>query len=268
MQIIQIIYSVLISIIASYAGTIIKWMKLSFLGDILAHSAMLSIAISVLTGINYTVSIMIVLSAITFLVFWFDGANEKLAVISPVCVATAMLLMSLKSAKHSTCDCHSTAVDSQEYSMWGSIGDISWTDISILAIILVLITALWLQYRRAILSVIMHSEMALVDGHNVKFIKILLSVVIMISVALTLKISGPLLGGALFVMPHAYSNVSSNIKSQSISTNLAITASILFVAITSGMFLSEITSSLIGPTIICTLFFSCFVRKIVMSILK
>ena len=64
-----------IALIAGPLGCFVVWRRMAYFGDSLAHSALLGIALGLLTGINGNLGTVIVCSAFAVILLWLQHAR-------------------------------------------------------------------------------------------------------------------------------------------------------------------------------------------------
>lgn len=232
---------VIISPLFAMVGTMIVNNKMSFFSDALGHSAMTGIAIGIVIGItNYSLSMIIF--AIIFAVllnYLKDKSKVSVDTLIGVFSATSIALGLAIMSKYG-------GVSKYTSYLIGDILSISIKELSILAIIFVLVIILWINIFNKLLAVSTNKALAKTKGINPVIIENIFAILTAIIVMLSIKWIGVLLINALIVIPAAASrNISNNMRSYTLNAILiAILSGIL------GLILSFVLEIATGPTIV------------------
>jgi zinc transport system permease protein len=232
---------VIISPLFAMVGTMIVNNKMSFFSDALGHSAMTGIAIGIVLGItNYSLSMIIFAVIFAVLLNYLKDKSKVsvdtlIGVFSATSIALGLAIMSKYGG-----------VSKYTSYLIGDILSISINELSILAIISVLVIILWINIFNKLLAVSTNKALAKTKGINPVIIENIFAILTAIIVMLSIKWIGVLLINALIVIPAAASrNISNNMKSYTLNAILiAVLSGIL------GLILSFILEIATGPTIV------------------
>lgn len=193
----MILYPLLISIplavLIGPVGSILVWRKSSFLGDVVSHMGILAFAISELTqlpilGVSVGVSVLV-----SVILEWAPHTIPRdawLSGVSSLGIAIGLMLLTQGSASHGV-----------EHVFWGDILTLNVQDLTIVTIAAGFLGMHLIVFWKSLMLVIFHEHLASLDGVPVKFVKFVTNVIAGIVIALSLKVMGVLLTGALFVLP-------------------------------------------------------------------
>lgn len=187
-----------LALVAGPLGSFIVWRRMSYFGDTLAHSALLGIAIGLMTDSNPQLSI--VLSSLilgTVLVFLDRNPNVStdtlLGILAHSTLAIGVVLLALT---------NSVRVNLESY-LFGALLTITLTDlIWVVAIVLFVTVALFVLWHD-FLSITAHKELAQIEGVNVERRNLYLVLLIALTISVSMKIVGVLLITSLLIIPPA-----------------------------------------------------------------
>lgn len=187
---------VIIAVLASVSGTFIVLRRYSMMSETLAHSALVGVAVGLVAGYNplWMAVVAAVLSAwlIEYLRSSFALYSDAvLAILLSGTLAIAVIIVSLGGAFNNSLFSY----------LFGSILSVSDEDIVTIMIFGSISLALLLAYSRELYFVAYDEEVAKTSGMKVKFLNYLLVTVVAIIIALSIRVVGSLLIGALMVIP-------------------------------------------------------------------
>lgn len=222
-------------------GSFVVWRHMAYLGDTIAHAALLGVALSlVFTALPMTVSILAVALGIAFLLYKRAGdtrfhADTLLGILAHGTLALGVLLVALSRQR----------VDINAY-LFGDILALGWGDVALLAALAVVIGGLLRFSWRALLMVTIHPAIAHVEGVDVKRTQLMLLLMLAAVIAVAIKLVGVLLVTALLIMPAASARYLAKTPGQ-----MALLASVIgMVAASFGLFGSLMVDAPTGPTIV------------------
>ncbi len=64
-----------LALVTGPAGCFVVWQRMAYFGETIAHSALLGVAIVILTDLNLTFGIFITSSAVVLAMFWLEGRD-------------------------------------------------------------------------------------------------------------------------------------------------------------------------------------------------
>jgi len=190
------IAGILIATLASISGTFIVLKRYSMMSETLAHSALVGVAVGLVAGYNplWMAVIVAVLSAwtIEYLRSTFSLYSDAiLAIILSGSLAVAIIIVSLGGAFNNSLFSY----------LFGSILSVSSEDIMTIMIFGTISLLLLLVYSKELYFIAYDEEVAKVSGIKVKFLNFLLVSVVAVIIALSIRVVGSLLIGALMVIP-------------------------------------------------------------------
>ena len=187
---------VMIAILASISGTFIVLKRYSMMSETLAHSALVGVAVGLVAGYNplWMAVVAAILSAwlIEYLRTSFSLYSDAiLAIMLSGTLAIAVIIVSLGGAFNNSLFSY----------LFGSILSVSDEDVTTIMIFGSLALALLLAFSKELYFVAYDEEVAQVSGIRVKLLNFLLVTVVAIIIALSIRVVGSLLIGALMVIP-------------------------------------------------------------------
>ncbi len=190
------IAGMLIAVLASISGTFIVLKRYSMMSETLAHSALVGVAVGLVAGFNplWMAVIVAILSAwlIEYLRSSFALYSDSiLAILLSGSLAIAVIIVSLGGAFNNSLFSY----------LFGSVLAVSSEDVKIIVVFGSLSLALLLIFSRELYFIAYDEEVAKVSGIRVKFLNFLLVTVVAIIIALSIRVVGSLLIGALMVIP-------------------------------------------------------------------
>lgn len=226
-----IIYSVLVGaavgLAAGYLGSIMVLEKMAFVGDALSHVALPGLALGVLYNFNPLIGGFLFLFVSAVLI-WHLGRVTKLSFETLVGAAfTLALAIGIL--------LFGDNLDALETALFGDIaqvGLLSAVAAVLVSIVVILLTRL--VYRGIVLGLI-SEELAVSRGINVGRINLLYLLLVSLTVAVGIQITGTLLVGFLVVTPAAAART----VSSSLSRYLTLSAIFGAISAISGILLSS-----------------------------
>lgn len=229
------------SLVAGPLGCFVVWQRMAYFSDTLAHAALLSIALALYFSlpIQWSVTAFCVVIA-TLLVSLQKrqrvSTDTLLGILAHTSLAGGLLAVSL---------IDSVRVDLLSYLM-GDLLAVNTEDLLWIygggALVIILLCKLW----RPLLSITTHAELAAVEGLPVEKLRVTLTVMLAIIVAVAMKIVGILLISALLIVPAA----SARRLAVSPESMAVIAAALGIIAVVSGLLLSFYIDAPVGPAIV------------------
>ncbi len=239
------IAGIFIALIAPSFGMFAVVKRYAMLSDTLAHIALLGVAIGFLFEFSITFSTILVSGLAAVLIEYIRSykrvySDSVLSVFLSTALAFSIIIVSFSSSFNSSLF---------DY-MFGSIVAVSSEDIIMLVCFFILsLVFLALNYEKLLLSSL-DKELAVANGINVEVINIFFTALVGVAIALTIKIIGALLIGALMVIPV----IGAIAFKKSFFQTWMIALSIGVFSVTSGLFVSFYLSFPSGATIVVILF--------------
>ena len=190
------IAGMLIAVLASISGTFIVLKRYSMMSETLAHSALVGVAVGLVAGFNplWMAVIIAILSAwlIEYLRTSFALYSDSiLAIMLSGSLAIAVIIVSLGGAFNNSLFSY----------LFGSILSVSNDDVWTIVIFGSIALSLLLLFSKELYFIAYDEEVAKVSGIKVKMLNFLLVTVVAIIIALSIRVVGSLLIGALMVIP-------------------------------------------------------------------
>ena len=190
------IAGILIATLASISGTFIVLKRYSLMSETLAHSALVGVAVGLVAGYNplWMAVAVAIISAwiIEYLRTSFSLYSDAiLSILLSGSLAIAIIIVSLGGAFNNSLFSY----------LFGSILSVSSEDVVTILIFGSISLALLIAFSRELYFIAYDEEVAKVSGIRVKFLNFLLVTVVAIIIALSIRVVGSLLIGALMVIP-------------------------------------------------------------------
>ena len=248
-----------VALVTGTVGCFVVWRRMSYFGDSLAHASLLGVALGVLIGIGANAGIVFTSLLFGFLLLWFQQSKDLptdtlLGVLSHFALSISIIIISLNKIK---IDLHSF--------LFGDIltvtsNDLWWMYLGGI-IVLILIFLNW----SSLILVTIDEDLAKAEGINPLFVNLLLTTILTIVVAISVKIIGILLITSMLIIPAAASRRLVNSPE-----SMALLATVFgILSVIFGIFLSVEIDTPSGPTIVVvssflflgTTFLSLFFKK-------
>lgn len=194
MMFLPILAGIGVSFLAAPVGIMMVWRRQSVLADVVAHVSLLAAVVANILNVSTTASVVLISVVVSLAARVKHQSLPRdgwLVFLSATGVSLALLLGSMLD------------VPSHVYQQV-LFGDISLVNLQDIFWILgggLLIIANLFAFWNPLLLMSVHKDLAYVDGIPSKFLEVALQLIIGISVALILKVTGVLLTAAVMVMP-------------------------------------------------------------------
>jgi zinc transport system permease protein len=190
------IAGILIAILASISGTFVVIKRYSMMSETLAHSALVGVAVGLSTGLNplWVAVVVAIISAwlIEYLRVKFSLYSDSiLSILLSGSLALAVIIVSIGGAFNNSLFSY----------LFGSVLSVSSEDVITILIFGSISLAILLIYAKQLYFIAYDEEVARVSGIRVDFLNFLLVSVVAIIIALSIRVVGSLLIGALMVIP-------------------------------------------------------------------
>jgi zinc transport system permease protein len=187
-----------VALLAGPLGCFVVWRRMAYLGDSLAHGALLGVALGLALGVDFTVGIIAVCVALVAMLLLLQRQRRLAGDTLLVILAHGALSLGLVAVSFE----HGARLDLMAY-LFGDILAVGYTDLiwiySGAVLILIVIALIW----RPLLAITVHEELARAEGARVTLVSVIFMLLIALSVALAMKIVGVLLIASLLVIPAA-----------------------------------------------------------------
>ncbi len=245
---------IIIAILASISGTFVVLRRYSLMSETLAHSALVGVSVGLVAGYNpiWVAVIVAILSAwlIEYLRSYFSLYSDAvLAILLSGSLAIAIIIVSLG-------DAFNTSLFSY---LFGSILSVSDDDVKAILFFGGLSLALLLVFSKELYFIAYDEEVAQTSGIKVKSLNFLLVTVVAIIIALSIRVVGSLLIGALMVIP----TVTALQYKKGFFKTVILSVIFAIVSVISGMIFSYYFSLPSGATIVLSILFIFIISLVV-----
>jgi len=232
---------IIISIISAIAGSFVVLKRYSLLADTLAHVSLVGVSIAILldTSPVYMAIIVSVIAAwmIEYLRSYHKIYSDSiLAIFLSGSLALSVIIISVANEFNSSLFAY----------LFGSILAVSSEDLILISIAGVLLLAIFVIFFRSFFFIAFDEEAAQTSGVLVKWLNFLLVTLVAIIIALSIRIVGTLLIGALMVIPV----ISALRFKKGFFHTVIIALAISLISVISGLSLSYHYSLPSGATIV------------------
>lgn len=190
---------VLLALSIGPLGAMVVWRHMAYFGDTIAHAALLGVAISLIsqtvpmTLAMFAVSLAV---AIALSVLVRDArfhADTMLGLLAHGTLAVGVLLVALS---------RDIQVDISAY-LFGDILTITDQDIAMLGVLFAAVVAIIVSQWRALILLTIDESMARAEGIRTDRVKLLITLLLAATVAVSIKLVGVLLITAMLIIPAA-----------------------------------------------------------------
>lgn len=237
-----------LALVAGPLGSFIVWRRMSYFGDTLAHSALLGIAIGLITNSNPQLSI--IFSSIVFAVILtvLDkrpsiSTDTLLGILAHSTLAIGIVVLALT---------ETIRLNLEAY-LFGALLTINSSDLIWVIVVVALVSIILYLFWNDLLSITVHAELAEIEGKNVNRLNLILVLLIALTIAVSMKIVGVLLITSLLIIPPAAARrLAKTPEQMAISASGIGVGSILF-----GLLGAFYLDTPVGPSIVvvATIFF-------------
>ena len=237
---------IIIAILAAISGSFIVLRRYSMITETLAHSALVGVAVGVIAGASplWMAVIAALISAwtIEYLRSSFNLYSDSvLAIILSGSLALAVIIVSLAGAFNSSLFSY----------LFGSILSVTQEDLVTMSVFGVIALTLLAAFYRELYFIAYDEEVARTSGIKVDMLNFLLVSIVAIIIALSIRIVGTLLIGAMMVIP----TVAALQFKQGFAKTILLAILFSLLAVVVGMSSSYVFSLPSGATIVLTLLF-------------
>lgn len=240
-----------LALIAGPLGSFIVWRRMSYFGDTLAHSALLGIALGLISGSNPQLSIIISCLLFAFILTILDrrpsvSTDALLGILAHSSLALGVVVLALAD---------SVRVDLEAY-LFGALLTIGNADLIWILLVVALVSIVLFWFWNDFVSITVHAEIAEIEGANVNRLNLILVMLIALTIAVSMKIVGVLLITSLLIIPPAAARSMATTPEQ-----MAVKASLIgVVSVILGLVSAFYFDVPVGPSIVvvATLIFLAF----------
>ncbi len=235
------IAGIIIAILASISGTFVVLKRYSMMSETLAHSALVGVAVALVGEFNplWTAVVFAIVSAllIEYLRSAFSLYSDAvLSILLSGSLAAAVIIVSLGGAFNNSLFSY----------LFGSILSVSSEDVVTILLFGVPALGVLLLFSKELYFIAYDEEVAKTSGIKVELLNFLLVSVVAIIIALSIRIVGTLLIGALMIIP----TISALQFRVGFLKSMAISVAIALFSVIAGMILSFYFSLPSGATIV------------------
>jgi len=185
-----------IAILASMSGTFVVLRRYSLMSETLAHSALVGVAVGLVAGYNPLWVAVVVAIASAWLIEYLRSefslySDAILAIMLSGSLAIAVIIVSLGGAFNNSLFSY----------LFGSILSVTDEDVVTIVVFGSISLLFLLMFAKELYFIAYDEEVAKTSGIKVKFLNFLLVTVVAIIIALSIRVVGSLLIGALMVIP-------------------------------------------------------------------
>lgn len=222
-------------------GCFIAWRRLAYFGDTIAHAALLGVVMALTMNINVTLGVVLVSVILAVIIARGErytqlASDTRLGIAAHGALALGLVLLSLS---------RSITVDVNGL-LFGDILAVNAVDITIIYIMAVAVLGMLIMNWRNLMRLVLHEDIAQVEGVDMGRLRLLLVLTIAMTVAVSIKIVGILLMTSLLIIPAAA--VRGLARTPTHMAVLSVAAGILSVS--GGLYASLQLDTPTGPTII------------------
>lgn len=187
-----------LALISAPLGVFMVWQRQSYFGATLAHSALLGVSVALLLQTDLTLTVIVVSLLIAWGVYSLShtrqlSSDTLLGILAHSSLASGLAVISLQ---------NSVQIDISGY-LFGDILSINQTDLVLIGITGILITAFFLKNWQAMLNITLNPDLAQVEGTHVKSVQLQFVLLLAFMIALSMKMVGVLLVTSLLIIPAA-----------------------------------------------------------------
>lgn len=226
-------------------GCFVVWRKMAYFGDTLSHSALLGVSLVLL--LNIDINLTIIVCALFLAVVLSEFQDRRQIASDTLLGILAHSSLSLGLVAVSFAD--NVRIDMMAY-LFGDLLAVNLQDIFWIYAGGTLVIAMMVWLWRPLLAISVHAELAQVEGIPVKKIRLALTVIMALVIAISMKIIGVLLITSLLIIPAATAQRFSHSPEQ-----MAIKASLLgMIGVTGGLVASWYIDTPAGPSVVVACF--------------
>lgn len=187
-----------LALVAGPLGSFIVWRRMSYFGDTLAHSALLGIALGLITDSNPQLSIIISCLIFAFILTLLErrpslSSDTLLGILAHSSLALGILVLALAD---------SVRVNLEAY-LFGALLTIGRVDLIWILLVAALVSAVLYRFWNDLVCITVHAEIAKIEGLKVNRLNLILVLLIALTIAISMKIVGVLLITSLLIIPPA-----------------------------------------------------------------
>lgn len=239
---IQVLLSGLgVALMTGPLGCFIAWQRLAYYGETVAHAALLGVVIALSASMPTLLGILLLSIAIALFVAralrqTSHAPDMMLGVAAHGAMAIALIWLAFDGSMQLNL----------EGFLFGDILAVTASDRALIWLCAACFWLIWIYFKRDIIRMVIHAELAQIEGVNVRFLRLLLMVMVAVTVALSIQMIGALLITSMLIIPP----VAARYLAKTPVTMVLLSTLISACAIISGVFASWQFDSPTGPSII------------------
>lgn len=188
----------LIALFTGPLGCLVVWRRLAFFGDALAHSALLGVALSLVTELPPGLAVALTAASLAILLLYLRSRSKLaddtlLGILSHSALALGLVTLTLF---------ESSSVNWMGY-LFGDILAVGWGDVLTASLLGLLVVGLLAWFWQSLVLISIDRDLARVDGVAVDRLELLFMLLLAVAIAVAIKIIGVLLITAMLVIPAA-----------------------------------------------------------------
>ena len=234
-----------IAVLSAPLGCLVIWRKMAYFGDTLAHSALLGVSLGLILDININLAVIFNSLAIASILVVFQEKQRMASDTLLGILAHSSLSIGLVAVSFSD----NIRVDMMSY-LFGDLLATGPSDLMWIygggAFVLTTLALLW----KPLLSISIHAELAQVEGISVARYRLLLTLIMALVIAVSMKIVGVLLITSLMIIPAATAHRFAKTPEQ-----MVIFAAVFGIfSVSGGLTMSWYFDSPVGPSVVTVSF--------------
>lgn len=253
---IALIGGLITTLMTAPIGAFMLWRRMAYVGDALAHTTLLGLAIGLWLQLPLTLSMMMIALIVAVSISLLNqrphtSSDTLLAIAAHSSLGLGMLAIALLPEAR---------VDLMGY-LFGDLLNLTYTDLMVLAAVAsTLLTGIGYFWRALLLNTL-NAELARLSGVNNQRVELLLAIGVAVVVAVSTKLVGALLMTALLITPAATARV----FSRSPRAMIVIAVIISQMGIGGGLALSWLFDLPVAPSIVSLLFIGFLLSRLLPS---
>ena len=242
-----------VAVLAAPLGCFVVWRRMAYFGDTLSHSALLGVSFGLLLDINMNLAVIGCSLLLAFLLVTFQekqkiASDTLLGILAHSSLSLGLVAVSFSNVR----------VDMMAY-LFGDLLAVSLNDLYWIygggAMVMGVLLWLW----KPLLSMSIHGELAQVEGVPVKRIRMILTMLMALVIAVAMKIVGVLLITAMMIIPAATAQRLAKTPEQ-----MAVFAAIFgLVSVSGGLAASWQLDTPAGPSVVVASFFLFLISQLI-----
>jgi len=233
-----------VSVIAGSLGCFVIWKRLSYFSDSISHSALLGVALGLVTGLGVNFGLLIVGALFASLIVVlqqkkFLSNDAILGIFSHIALSLGIVVLGLVGDRNT---------DYFAY-LFGDILAITKQDLFWVFSVMVAVVGLLILNWKKLLLLTLNEELARAEGINKIVYELLFMFLIALAVSVSVRIVGVLLITSLLIIPPAIGRVFSKSPPAMIFASIAVSV----IAVLLGLYGSIEYDIATGPAIVITL---------------